>query len=160
MKKYAIIIVIILSIFILDQAVKIWVTNNQTQISIITGILKLNYTENSGIAFGMLNKNMWQVIITDILILYILIRFLIRQIENMSIMPKISLSFIIAGGFSNFIDRIIRGKVIDYIDISQLINKFPIFNIADVFIVIGFIIFATTVLIDIIKLKPRKLGGN
>lgn len=160
MKKYAIIIVIILSIFILDQVVKIWVTNNQTEISIITGILKLNYTENTGIAFGMLNKNMWQVIITDILILYILIRFLIRQIENMSIMPKISLSFIIAGGFSNFIDRIIRGKVIDYIDISQLINKFPVFNIADVFIVIGFIIFATTVLIDIIKLKPRKLGGN
>lgn len=159
-KKYAIIIAIILLIFILDQIVKLWITNNQNEITIIQGILKLNYSENTGIAFGMLNKNIVQVIVTDILILFILIRFLIRQIENMSLMPKISLSFIIAGGFSNFVDRIIRGKVIDYIDISELINKFPIFNIADIFIIIGFIIFTTTVLIDLIKLKPKKLGGN
>lgn len=154
-KKYTIVIVVVLAILILDQTVKLLMVNNQNEIDILQGILKLNYSENTGIAFGMASGNVVKVILTEILVLFILIRFLTRQIENINLMPKISLSFIIAGGLSNIIDRIIRGKVIDYIHISGVINEFPIFNIADIFIVVGFIIFATTVLIDLIKMYMK-----
>ena len=156
LKKYGMIIVIILAVIILDQIIKIVIINQANEIIILNGILKFNYNENIGIAFGITIGNIMNVILTDILVLGILIRFLIRQIENMSLMSKISLSLIIAGGLSNFIDRIIRGKVIDYIDISAMIYKFPIFNIADVFIILGFIIFAITVLIDLIKMRTKK----
>lgn len=160
LKKYTMIIAIILAIIVLDQVAKLWMINNQNGITILQGILKFDYIESASIAFRIVSGSTLKVIITEILILGILIRFLVRQIENMNMMSKISLALIIGGGLSNFIDKIIRGKVIDYIDISEMINNFPVFNIADVFIILGFIIFAVTVLIDLIKLKPRKLGGN
>lgn len=154
-KKYILVIAIILTIIIVDQIVKIAITNQENDIIIFQGVLKLNYNENTGIAFGMASGNTVKVIITEILVLFVLFRFLIRQIDNMEMIPKISISFIMAGGISNFIDRMIRGRVIDYIDISELISKFPIFNIADIFIVLGFIIFAITIFVDLIKMKPQ-----
>ena len=47
--------------------------------------------------------------------------------------------FVISGGIGNFIDRIFRGYVIDFIDFGQLVN-FPIFNFADICVVLGVII--------------------
>lgn len=154
-KKYIFIIAIVLSIFILDQIIKMIVINQENEITIFQGVLKLSYSENTESIMGIAKGNILSVITTDILILAILIRFLMRQINNMNLMPKISLSFIIAGGLSNFVDKIIRGKVIDYIDISELINKFPTFNIADIFIIIGFVIFAITVFIDLLKMHSK-----
>lgn len=159
-KNYIILAIIILFIVTLDQIIKIVIINQNNEISIVDKILTLNYNENTGFAFGIGNKDLIGVIVTDILVISILFRFLIRQINNMNLMSRISLSLIIGGGISNFIDRVVRGKVIDYIDISQMIHKFPIFNIADIFIIIGFMIFVIVVGIDLIKLKPRKLGGN
>ena len=43
---------------------------------------------------------------------------------------------VISGGVSNLIDRLVRGNVVDYIDINAIIS-YPVFNIADVFIVLG-----------------------
>ena len=50
-------------------------------------------------------------------------------------------SIILAGGFGNFIDRIFRGHVVDFIDITEIIN-FPKFNLADIYIVCGWIVLA------------------
>lgn len=156
-KQYIVIIVILIIIIILlDQSLKLWVSISNDEITIVKGMLKIHYRENTGMAFGIGNGSLVRIITTNLLVLFILIRFLIRQIENMNNMSKISLSFILAGGISNLLDRLIKGKVIDYIDISSIINQFPIFNLADMCIVIGFIIFVITVAIDLIKLRPRK----
>ena len=53
----------------------------------------------------------------------------------------IALAMVLAGGFGNLIDRIFRGFVVDFIDVSELIN-FPNFNFADIFIVLGWILLA------------------
>ena len=54
-----------------------------------------------------------------------------------------SLFIILAGGVGNFIDRIFRGQVVDFIEVFPKIH-FPIFNIADICIVVGWIMIAYT----------------
>lgn len=57
------------------------------------------------------------------------------------------LLLVLAGGIGNLIDRLFRGYVIDYIDINNLF-EFPVFNLADVFIVVGITILIIYVLLD------------
>ena len=54
------------------------------------------------------------------------------------ILSKIFFTMVIAGGVSNLLDRIFRGYVVDFIDVSDLFS-FAIFNVADIFIVVGII---------------------
>ena len=66
---------------------------------------------------------------------------MINQKENIDNATYIILTIILAGGVGNFIDRIFRGHVIDFIDITGIIS-FPKFNLADIYIVCGWIILA------------------
>ena len=81
-----------------------------------------------------------------------MIRYVITQRQFMTSKMIIFLSLILAGGFSNLIDRIFRGAVLDFIKIGT----FPVFNFADVFIVIGWILF----LINILKFSFKELDNN
>lgn len=83
-----------------------------------------------------------------------LLIFLIKNYKKISTLEKIFLIMIISGGTSNLIDRIFRGYVIDYIDINQIF-KYPIFNIADISIVLG-----VTLLILYIITKTIKKQEN
>ena len=62
-----------------------------------------------------------------------------KNIDNN--LSLLSFSLILGGAVGNLIDRIFRGRVIDFIDISPVFN-FPTFNIADILVVIGWIAFA------------------
>ena len=103
------------------------------------GVLQITYVENTGAAFSVGQGNVVQYIIISSIVLGIIIRFLILQFEKIDCVTKIMLCLVLAGGISNLIDRIFRRFVLDYIDIGQLLF-FPIFNIADAYIVVGWII--------------------
>lgn len=90
------------------------------------------------------------IIIANILIIYFLFKFLIKNYKNITKMVKLPLVMIIAGGLSNLIDRIFRGYVIDYIDITRIID-YPVFNIADISIVTGGILLVGYIIIKTIK---------
>jgi len=81
--------------------------------------------------------------------------YLIRYSSEIHLLNKIALSMLIGGAIGNFIDRIRLGYVVDFIrvDIIKSIN-FPVFNIADIFIVIG------TILLMIITIFPQKFFSN
>jgi len=66
---------------------------------------------------------------------------MINQKDNINNITYIVLTTILTGGIGNFIDRVFRGYVVDFIDINQIIN-FPIFNFADIYIVCGWIVLA------------------
>lgn len=104
---------------------------------------------------GYGNKNKLVIIISNIIIIGIMIKFLISKIEDLDKKILYSLSLIISGGTSNLIDRIFRGYVIDYIDINQLI-KLPMFNIADIFIVLGIIVLIISIAINSLKNRRNK----
>lgn len=72
---------------------------------------------------------------------------------------KTGLLLILAGGISNLLDRLLRGYVIDYIDINEIIN-YPVFNIADVSIVCGAIIIIVRILIETVREQENEKKGN
>ena len=102
--------------------------------AIIPNILELNYTENTGGAFGIGNK--YLILISSLVFLCFIIFFMYKYKDKIE--DYFPMCIIIAGGIGNCTDRIFRGYVIDFIDIN--IFNFPNFNISDICITIGIIL--------------------
>ena len=110
----------------------------------------LSYVENSGVAFGIKVGSVWSFIIVNIVILGIIIKFMYSQLQELNNKTIIILSLVLAGGISNLVDRIFRGYVVDFLDITPIIN-FPVFNFADIMIVVAVFIFGVMMIKNIIK---------
>lgn len=149
-------IIQIIILVISDQIIKILIFNNKQflPIQIIKNILKINYTENLGIAFGLAKGGVIVFVIINFIIIGIVLKLLFANNENKSKIKTICFTLISAGGIGNLIDRIFRGYVIDYIDFSQIVN-FPIFNFADIMIVTGTIGIAFFIIWELIKEKDK-----
>lgn len=145
-------IILIIGLIILDQLLKIFVPKD---INIINGFLKFTYVENNGGAFGIFSQSPISIIIFNLIILFMITRFMIIQKEYMTGLSKIGIMFVLAGGFSNVIDRIVRGFVVDYIDINQLFN-FPVFNFADIMLTIGWICLLMGIIMFMTEQKEKK----
>lgn len=139
-KKIKIVILITSILIIISQALTIYAVTNvkDESKSIIPNVLRLTYVENTGGAFGIGGNGTIGFVIVSLIIIGIIIRFLVLQQDKLDLKTCLSLGFILAGGISNLIERIMRGFVVDYIDISELF-KFPVFNLADMLIFIGWI---------------------
>lgn len=139
MKKVYIIALISL---IIDQIVKILVSNylilGQTT-KIINNFFYLTYVQNTGAAFSILIGYRYILIIITIIFLYYLYKYTKKQ-TNPNKLAILSHGLLLGGIIGNLIDRIIYGYVIDYLDFMIFNYNFPIFNLADTFIVIGCII--------------------
>lgn len=139
-------------IILLDQITKIMAINylkTSSPYIIIDNFFQLNYVENYGAAFGILqNKKMFFIIITLAVILAITV-FLVKNYYQMNNFMRIGLGMLLGGAIGNFIDRVRLGYVVDFISF-RLINRydFPVFNIADVFIVVGTGLILLLVLFD------------
>lgn len=134
-------IIIILSIIflIIDQITKILVVNSLVpgeNIEIIKNIFSIIYTNNTGAAFSILLGKRIFLIVVAVLIIGVLLYYIKRNKIEKKI-DIIALSFMVGGSLGNLIDRIIRGYVIDFISIKIGNYNFPIFNVADILIVIG-----------------------
>ena len=145
-KKYIPIIGIILFI-IIDQILKVLCARD---LMLIEGVLKFSNVKNTGGAFGIFNTNIIMMIILNIFLILFMIRFIISKRKYMNKKVYIGLLFLIAGGISNLIDRVFRGFVVDYIDFTQIID-FPVFNLADIVLVVGWILLIIGILKDINK---------
>lgn len=94
---------------------------------------------NEGIAWGL---NMpWAFLILVYIALIIVLFIKRRGIAASSAYTRYSIALICAGAFSNLFDRIIRGCVVDYIDVGF----WPVFNLADIFIVLGIFVIAYSI---------------
>jgi len=139
-KEYIILLAIVISIILIDQITKICIVNNG-EVQVISNVLKFSVTQNTKPAYGIGSGSTFMYVLTNIIILSVIFKFVTTQNEYVDTKLKIFLSFIFAGGISNIIDRITRGYVIEFIDVNELIN-FPIFNVADIFTIIGWIAIA------------------
>ena len=102
-------------------------------------VFELDYLENRGSAFGLFqNKKIFLLIVGVILMGIILYALLKVPNEKRYIPMHFLFSLIMAGGFGNMIDRIWNGYVVDFF--SFVLIHFPVFNVADIYIVIAAIL--------------------
>ena len=151
-KKIIILIIIGIIIILLDQISKFIII--EKNITIIPSFLSFTYTENTGAAFNIGSNNLLFIILVNIIILGIIIKFIKERKEDVNFKILISLVLILAGGIGNLIDRIFRGYVVDFIDVNLF--KFPNFNIADISIFIGIFLLIIMLIISVIEDEKQK----
>lgn len=159
MKKEKVkLIIIILILVITDQVTKFLISINHENfpITVFQNILKLSYIQNFGIAFGLAKNSRIFFITINFIIIGMILKFLFTQCRNLNSIKKVCLAIIAAGGIGNLVDRVFRGYVVDFIDISAIIN-YPVFNFADILICMGIICFSIYLIKDIINEKNIKL---
>ncbi len=137
-----------------DILSKLYITNNfrlGETLSLIEDKFHITYVLNDGAAFSIFKGQRLFLIIVTVLIIIAFLAYIIKNKPESKFL-KLSLSIIISGACGNLIDRILYGKVVDFIDV-RLIN-FPVFNVADCLVVIG------TVLLCIYLLFKQEKRGN
>jgi signal peptidase II len=146
-------------ILVLDQLSKYWAAvalRGGTELTVIKGLVNFNYTENAGIAFGMLNESnvTWLLVTVSVAAISVVLFYLMRTPDtNPLLLYSLSL---LAGGISgNLIDRARMGRVIDFIEVYYKHYQWPVFNVADTAITIGAVLLA----IDLFR-SPRDLKSR
>ncbi|KGA97762.1 peptidase A8 [Alkalihalobacillus alcalophilus ATCC 27647 = CGMCC 1.3604] len=126
-------------IIILDQITK-WIVATQMEISqkipLIDGFLYFTSHRNTGAAFGILEGQMWFFYIVTIGVVIAIVYFMQKE-GRYSKLYGTSLALILGGAIGNFIDRLFRGEVVDFIDTYPFGYNFAIFNVADSALCIG-----------------------
>lgn len=139
---------------LIDQIIKFIITINLNfteSINIIKNFFRITYLQNNGAAFSILSGNRIFLILITLLSL-ILIYFILIKNKRINNIESICYGSLIGGIIGNLIDRIRLGYVIDYLDFNFGNYQYPVFNFADILIVLSAIILL------IISLKEVKHG--
>ncbi|MBB3906239.1 signal peptidase II [Anoxybacillus sp. UARK-01] len=128
---------IALIVIIIDQFTK-WLVATRMQIgesiSVIPNVLYITSHRNRGAAWGILQGQFWLFYLITIIVVIGLV-FYIRRLPREERLFGVALGFMLGGAIGNFIDRLVRKEVVDFI--HTYIFNFPIFNIADSALCIG-----------------------
>jgi signal peptidase II len=146
---------ITLSILVADHIAK-WIVRAKLYpreaLEIIPGYLRLSYLHNSGVAFGLFNEveSVWKPYVLAgmaIIAVAVIVIYGLRVPQSRKLL-HLALATTLGGILGNFVDRIFRGYVIDFIEFHiKDVFYWPTFNIADSAITIGIIL----LLIDTIR---------
>lgn len=126
-------------VFILDQVVKLFVGFSlklNTSISVFNNFLYISNVHNYGAAFSILYGNRILLVFVSIITLVLIYYFLLKN-RKFDWFNITLYSLLIGGILGNLFDRIIYGYVVDYLDFYIFGYNFPIFNFADICIVIS-----------------------
>ena len=133
-KLYIMLAIMIFLIIFIDQLSKVFVIH-YGEISVLSGNVILKQSEISNSHYDETSRGV--TILTNLVIVGIILGIIKSDNQFVTKKTKILLSFAFAGGVSNIIDRLCRGRVVEFINIGN----FPVFNIADICILIGWISF-------------------
>lgn len=128
-----------LIVIAIDQLTKWLIVKNMEigeSIPIIENVLHITSHRNFGAAFGILQGALPFFIIITVVVIIFLIYYMHKEAKNNSFLGVI-IGLLLGGAIGNFIDRLFRDGVVDFIDVYIFTYDFPIFNIADSALVIG-----------------------
>ena len=151
---------IIVGVIVLDQASKWLVLLNMElyeSVPLIKDVLHITYIRNPGAAFGSFRDARWVFLVVSVVGIAAVIFYLFK-FKPKEWYVAIPLSMIAGGGIGNMIDRLFYGesfgdgKVVDFIDFCAFPKLWHwIFNVADIFVVVGAFVLFFYLLIDVIK---------
>lgn len=152
-KKSNIILSIVLVIVLLgiDLLLKYLVSTYLTTVNIIDNFFSLTYVLNDGAAFSLFASRIYLLILIAIICLFFIIYELKNNLDDRVL--SIAYSLVLAGLLGNFLDRLIDGYIIDYLSFKILGYNYPIFNFADILIVVGIVI---VIIKEILKERGKK----
>ena len=153
MKKSNIILSIVLVIVLLgiDLLLKYLVSTYLTTVNIIDNFFSLTYVLNDGAAFSLFASRTYLLILIALICLFFIIYELKNNLNDRVL--SIGYSLVLAGLLGNFLDRLMDGYIIDYLSFKILGYNYPIFNFADILIVVGIIV---VIIKEILKERGKK----
>lgn len=130
--------------FVLDQATKRAITSLMSlgESWPQEGFFRITYGTNSGTAFGLFPNHTTLLIFVSLIAIAFLVYFY-RAHAMPSLVLRFAIGLQLGGAFGNLIDRVLNGKVVDFIDVGP----WPIFNLADSSIVVGIFILIAALLL-------------
>ncbi len=135
-------LLVISSIFIiLDQLLKLIIRSNISlgkEIFIIPKFLYITNVKNTGGAFSIFENNPIMLACIGVIVIFFLYSFI--KNKKLSFIEEISYGLLIGGIIGNIIDRVVLGSVCDYIGLIFGTYYYPVFNLADIGIVVSIII--------------------
>ena len=143
-------IVFVLCGVLLDQITKYYVAHNFIQGArqkIIDGFFYLTYVRNTGAGFSILQGQRWVFIVLTLIALPLFI-YLYTKTNPSKKFERIAYLLLISGTIGNFIDRLLYGSVVDFLDFFIFGYDFPVFNVADIFITVGVALYLLITLLE------------
>ncbi|MEK6453997.1 signal peptidase II [Caldifermentibacillus hisashii] len=124
-------------------------------IPVIENLFYITSHRNRGAAWGILQGQMWLFYLITVIVVIFIIYYLQKYAKGKPLY-SISLAFMLGGAVGNFIDRLFRKEVVDFIDVKIFGYDFPIFNIADSSLTIGVILLIITMFFEERKEKKEQ----
>ncbi len=158
--------VIVALVIVLDQLTKNIVKSSMflyQSVNVIGDFFKLTYIENPGMAFGIQFESKLLFTILSILAAIVVLIYLVRM-PNEKLLFRISLALIFGGAIGNLIDRLLYGRVVDFLDVEffditlpafsflfwdfpgYTMTRWPVFNIADSAVTCGMVLLTWLIL--------------
>ena len=131
-----------LVVIILDRVAKLAAENITAPITLVPGVVGLRYARNTGMAFSLFSGMPWLLGVLSLVVI-VCAYFLLRSYR----LGKCSMAaamLMLGGAVANMIDRFALGYVVDMIEF--LFISFPIFNVADMSLVIGAVLMSWSIL--------------
>lgn len=144
--------VLAIIIFVIDQILKSVVQLNNVNVSVVDNFFRLTYYQNTGAAWSILEGHSYLLILISIIMLVLVFNMMYSYEDDK--LNNAAFGLLIGGILGNLCDRVFYGMVRDFIDIRLFGYEFPVFNIADMAIVIG------VLLILISTIKGDLKNGN
>ena len=141
---------------VLDMLTKSWFTANyavgEASAGSILGLVRFHLVHNTGAAWGMFGDSTFALGIMSLVVCAVLAGYLIALSPRATLTEAIGVALVVAGGLGNAVDRFTLGYVVDFIE--PVFIDFPVFNVADIGVTCGFVIFIIGLL-----LRERRMGA-
>lgn len=144
----------------LSKAAAVISLRGKEGISVLKDIFELQYVENRGAAFGILQDQQWLFFIITLLAVGLLTFVYIKLPDEKKYRPlRLCYIFLCAGAVGNLMDRVVRGFVVDFFYVKAI--NFPVFNVADIYVTVSMAVLFFLILVyykeeDFAFLEKRK----
>jgi signal peptidase II len=154
-KRYRVSFSIAIIVLALDQISKYLIKQLlplNHSVVVVKDILNLVHIQNPGIIFGIFSQTTYELrtylLIAVSLVAITFLFFFLRSLKETDFLLTATLSLVLGGAIGNLVDRLVLGKVIDFIDFHWRTYHWPAFNLADSAITVGMVILVIHVLRD------------